>query len=119
MTAATVGTALRSKVDRPETVAQVHEHERQVKRYRAAGLCTRCAAQAGYGHQLGFPKAHPPCPACAPLVSTFPIPKAGGWRALTSRWGGAGVGAGAGPTTGRGVDSRPRQWAQGRALVAA
>lgn len=85
MSCAAVGTARRRKVDQPETPAQLHEHERFVRRYREAGLCVACAAQAGYGGQMGFTFVRPPCTTCAPIVAGFPVAKANGWRAILVR----------------------------------
>jgi len=62
-------------------------------RYVGDGLCDACAAQAAYGHQLGWHyhssrewpevdrRIKPPCPACAPIVATFPVAVPGSpWR---------------------------------------
>lgn len=67
---------------RPETLAQAEHWQRRNREYVRAGLCLRCAAQAAWGHQLGFTRVHPPCAACAPVVASLPAPAAGGWRKL-------------------------------------
>lgn len=68
--------------DSPETLGQVREWERTKRRYLAEGLCHRCAANAAYGHQLGFSRVEPPRATCAMLVLSFPVDKPNGWRAL-------------------------------------
>jgi hypothetical protein len=50
-------------------------------------LCGRCAAQAAWGHQLGFSRIDPPCGVWEPLVDTFPVDKPGGWRSYSPRRG--------------------------------
>lgn len=59
---------------RPETVAQARTWEVVKNAYRRDGLCDTCAAQAAWGHQNGFALIRPPCPACAPIVASFPTP---------------------------------------------
>ena len=64
-------------------------------RYLRAGLCGECAAQAEWGHQLGFgyrgriaaDRIKLPCAGCAPIVAAMPVPASRGtrWRRLPSR----------------------------------
>lgn len=54
-----------TKRDKPETARQAGTWENVKNRYADAGLCNGCAGQAAYGHQLGFARIHPPCPADA------------------------------------------------------
>lgn len=78
---------------RPETHSQAASWTTRKNKYADLGLCEDCAAQAAYGHQSGFaPHEHvrggylvlegirPPCARCAPIVVTFPVPAANGWR---------------------------------------
>jgi len=55
--------------------------EARKRRYLRLGLCHRCAAQAAWGHQLGFSQSKPPCPDCQPIVDTFPVRKPNNWHA--------------------------------------
>ena len=71
-----------AKMKRPETLSQARTWQRQRDRYGAEGLCGMCAAQAAYGHQLGFTHIEPPCSACSPMVARFSTAKPNGWRAL-------------------------------------
>jgi len=79
--------------NRAETPSMAASWTRRRNRYRVLGLCETCAAQAAYGHQSGFgPHEHiraghlvlesvqSPCGKCAPVVASFPVPAAGGWR---------------------------------------
>jgi hypothetical protein len=61
---------------------QAKTWENVKNRYLAAGLCTRCAAQAAYGHQLAFSRIRPPCGDCAAIVAEFPIQATTVWRRL-------------------------------------
>ena len=65
-----------------ETPGQAHAFQGRLNRYRIAGLCDACAAQAAYGHLHGFSQVHPPCKLCRSIVSEFPKVKPNGWRAL-------------------------------------
>jgi hypothetical protein len=69
---------------RPETLSQARTFDRLNRRYLAVGLCYRCAAQAAYGHQLGFALSHQPCERCAPLVAELPTKRVNGWRSLAA-----------------------------------
>jgi hypothetical protein len=71
-----------SKAQQPETVGQAMRWDRVKTRYLQAGLCHKCAAQAAWGHQIGFALSHPPCALCAPIAATFPTDTAGDWRKL-------------------------------------
>jgi len=71
----------------PETPGQVEVWEQIKRQYVRLGLCHRCAAQAAYGHQLGFRalttpphEGGEPCPECAPVVATFEFDAPGPWR---------------------------------------
>lgn len=66
----------------PETLTQAKVYDRKVRRYRNAGLCETCAAQAAWGHAIGFQKIHDPCKRCAPIVALFdtPGPRGSKWR---------------------------------------
>lgn len=67
---------------KPETVGEARTWQKTLTRYRADGLCHRCASQAAWGHQNGFSLIRPPCDECAPIVATFPMPagKDSPWR---------------------------------------
>lgn len=72
-------------VERGETLEQAQEWQRSLYRYEQAGLCHVCAAQAAYGHQIGFSQVHPPCPECVPLVAAFPTVAVLPWRKMTRK----------------------------------
>jgi hypothetical protein len=72
-----------TKADRNESVAEAKEWQRSLYRYEQAGLCPMCAAQAAFGHSIGFSHSHPPCPTCAPIVAAFPRKAFGVWRMMT------------------------------------
>jgi hypothetical protein len=65
---------------RPETLAQARHWDEKVSRYRRAGFCDRCAAQAAWGHQIGFSNTQPVGDCCAGR----PLPERAGDRA--ARW---------------------------------
>jgi len=71
-----------SKRRDPETLTQAKVWSRKHRRYLAAGLCETCAAQAAWGHAVGFQKIHDPCKECAPIVALFdtPGPRGSKWR---------------------------------------
>lgn len=87
------------KTLKPETPGQARAWQKNKKRYLQAGLCHTCAAQAAWGHQVGFSfrssrewpeqdrKIKPPCPECATIVANFPEAAAEGsqWRKLPKR----------------------------------
>lgn len=77
----------RSFDDHNETVRQATTFEAIRKHYVRLGLCSRCAPQAAYGHQLGFSRAQPPCKKCQPIVDTFPVAKPNQWRSNSPRRG--------------------------------
>jgi len=61
----------------PESMRQAQRWDVIKLRYKDAGLCDRCAAQAAWGHQDnagGWNDLHPPCDRCAPSVRGFPVP---------------------------------------------
>jgi hypothetical protein len=66
--------------DGPETMSQARTWQIHNNRYVDLGLCYPCAAQAAYGHQLGFSRIHPPCEVCAPIVAGFEFPAVAPWR---------------------------------------
>ena len=66
----------------PETREAARGWGNRKTNYLNAGLCHACAAQAAYGHQLGFSHVRPPCGACQPLVDAFDVPAVNGWRTL-------------------------------------
>jgi hypothetical protein len=71
------------KVQRPvpETLRQAQTWDSVKSKYTGLGWCPQCAAQAAWGHQLGFSNVHDPCPGCMGL----PTPdRRGGVRA--ERW---------------------------------
>lgn len=68
------------KSGRPETVRQAANWDCNKGRYLRQGLCGTCAAQAAWGHQIGFTRSRPPCHACVPAVAGFPTEAANGWR---------------------------------------
>lgn len=65
---------------RPETVAQARRFGCVRRRYAALGLCDPCPSQALYAHQHGAKSVERPCRGCGPVVRTFPVPRANGWR---------------------------------------
>lgn len=65
-----------------ETLSQARTFDVVNTKYREAGLCATCEAQAAYGHQCGFSYIHTPCGSCEELVQTFPVAKPNGWRAF-------------------------------------
>ena len=71
-----------TKAQQSETLAQAQEWQRSLTRYLRAGLCHICAAQAAFGHSIGFSHSHPPCAVCAPIVAAFPHPATAPWRKL-------------------------------------
>ena len=73
-------TAVKAKRELPESRVQAKEFDRRKRAYRDAGLCHACAAQAAFGHQMGFLQVHPPCASCVPIVMGFPYPAEGSWR---------------------------------------
>jgi hypothetical protein len=66
--------------DAHETLRQAQRWEQVKAHYQGKGLCGPCAAQAAYGHQIGFTRVNPPCDACFPIVIRFPGQGAGDWR---------------------------------------
>ena len=64
----------------PESRSQAETWDRTRNRYAAVGLCDRCAAQAAWGHQLGFTEVHAPCEGCAEVVATLPVGQVNGWH---------------------------------------
>lgn len=66
----------------PETLREARRWTVRNTQYINIGLCFKCAAQAAYGHQLGFLRANDPCVICTALVDRFPRQEAGAWRSL-------------------------------------
>lgn len=46
-----------------------------------------CAAQAAWGHQLGFSRSNPPCLKCANVIAGFPVREPGMWKSNSLRRG--------------------------------
>lgn len=71
----------------PETIGQARVWTRKCRRYEIAGLCSKCAAQAAYGHAQGFNEIKDPCATCQPLVDAFPGagPKGSKWRKILDK----------------------------------
>ena len=67
----------------PETIREAQNHQTYANVYMRNGLCSPCAYQNAYGHQLGWSLVRPPCDKCKPVVANFPVAKANGWRALS------------------------------------
>jgi hypothetical protein len=63
----------------PETAYQAIAWDRNKFRYLRVGWCHTCAAQAAWGHQLGFRRVRPPCEACRGLPT-------GGVGTRAARW---------------------------------
>jgi hypothetical protein len=70
---------------RPETRRQAETWDRNKRHYVQLGLCSRCAAQAAWGHQLGFTEVHAPCSGCLHVVIGFPVNEPGEWRSSSPR----------------------------------
>lgn len=68
-----------------ETLAQAQRWEGVKKFALAAGLCDVCAPQLAWGSACGFRDVHPPCEACRPLVSAWPVEKQSSWRVPAGR----------------------------------
>lgn len=74
--------AARNQPAEPETIGQGRTWDRKKRRYILAGLCDPCAAQAAWGHAIGFTKINDPCSECQALVSVLPDagPEGSKWR---------------------------------------
>lgn len=69
------------KAGQPETLNQVRWWDHNKTNYVKNGWCDKCAAQAAWGHQIGFTKIdNGPCEKCVGL----PVPAKAGARA--ARW---------------------------------
>lgn len=77
----------RPAADPPESLRQARTFDATKRHYMQLGLCGRCAAQAAWGHQLGFSESKPPCHGCQSIVDTFPVDKPGKWRSNSPRRG--------------------------------
>jgi len=74
--------------DPVETPGQARIFDAMKRHYERLGLCRACAAQAAWGHQLGFSRVvHQPCHECQPIVDTFPVARPGRWRSYSPRRG--------------------------------
>lgn len=72
---------VKAKADRPETMTQAIRWQTNKNHYVVTlGLCHVCAAQAAFGHQVGFTRINQPCPDCATVVAGLPDKAANGWR---------------------------------------
>lgn len=76
-----------AKGKRVETLRQARTFDSNKGHYESLGLCNPCAAQAAWGHQLGFSECKPPCQECQPLVDRFPVAKPNQWRSNSPRRG--------------------------------
>jgi hypothetical protein len=76
-----------SRHEEPETIGQARVWTRKQGRYEIAGLCVVCAAQAAWGHAIGFQKIHDPCLICQPIVAAFPVPgpKGSKWKKILDK----------------------------------
>jgi len=72
---------------RPETRRQAETWDRNKRHYVQLGLCSSCAAQAAWGHQLGFTEVIAPCSRCLHVVIGFPVNEPGEWRSSSPRRG--------------------------------
>jgi hypothetical protein len=82
---------VKAKADRPETLTQAIEWQTVKNHYVKLGLCHVCAAQAAYGHQIGFTRINQPCAVCATVVAGLPDEAANGWRSQSYRKTGQGA----------------------------
>lgn len=73
--------------DQLETLSQAHEWDKTKNHYTRLGLCSRCAAQAAWGHADGFSSVHSPCWECLPAIAALPTEEPGGWRSQSRRLG--------------------------------
>lgn len=73
--------------DRPETPRQARTFDHYKRHYVRLGLCRVCAAQAAFGHQLGFSRSKPPCNGCLAVVDSFPMAEPNDWRSSSPRRG--------------------------------
>jgi hypothetical protein len=71
---------VKAKADRPETLREAIRWQTVKNHYVTLGLCHVCAAQAAYGHQIGFTRINQPCAVCATVVAGLPDETANGWR---------------------------------------
>ena len=71
----------------PETLGQARVWTRKQGRYELAGLDPACAAQAAWGHAVGFQKIKDPCLVCLPIVAAFPVPgpKGSKWNKILDK----------------------------------
>lgn len=71
-----------------ETIRQARAFDAMKRHYERLGLCRVCAAQASWGHQLGFSRlAKQPCHECQAIIDTFPVARPGRWRSSSPRRG--------------------------------
>jgi hypothetical protein len=74
--------------DPVETLRQARIFDSTKRHYERLGLCRICAAQAAWGHQLGFSRVtKQPCRECQPFVDRFPRARPGKWRSYSPRSG--------------------------------
>ena len=80
-TPAAAAVPIQPPLTRPESPTQAQTWDKVASRYRAAGWCDQCAAQAAWGHQCGFTQIHPPCPTCRgrALPDQHDAPRARRW----------------------------------------
>ena len=63
--------------DANETPRQARTFSTVKGHYLTLGLCSPCAAQAAFGHQLGFSRSKPPCNSCRAIIASFPVEELG------------------------------------------
>ncbi|NYD78436.1 hypothetical protein SAMN05216555_10988 [Arthrobacter cupressi] len=80
-----IGSGLKDQA--AETLRQARTFDRIKRHYEGLGLCGPCAAQAAWGHQIGFSQSKAPCEDCQPIVDGFPVAKPNGWRSNSPRRG--------------------------------
>lgn len=73
--------------DANETPRQARTFSTVKGHYLTLGLCSPCAAQAAFGHQLGFSRSKPPCNSCRAIIASFPVEEPGPWRSRSPRRG--------------------------------
>lgn len=82
-----INTASRPAKSSAESLRQARTFDSNKRHYVSLGLCSPCAAQAAWGHQLGFSKSKSPCQGCQPLVDSFPVRRSNKWRSHSQRRG--------------------------------
>lgn len=78
-----------SMKDEAETIRQARTWVTVKGHYLQLRLCSACAAQAAYGHQIGFSRINSPCDSCRPTILSLPVKEPGEWRSDSPRRGDA------------------------------